>query len=780
MMLEVPIRASPRPPWFERARTARSEGRLEEARAACEPHTRDAGLDGARAVGLLGRLAMARGDTHDAATLLSRAVALHAGQRRPVEEADDRFALAYTLATHERRYDDARLALDAEVLGIAGDLTAKRAYYRAVVEHQAGDARRALTLLAEAKERLERQGLAAELVDSADLEALVLFRMGRVAEAKERLLDSDRRFASTTRPCARATRMANLATATLRAHRWAGEPSGSLAPGEALGYAETALSVGDRSCPGGLRHANAQLAIAEASLLMGGLERTRVALDDARAVLPRPARWFLAHWHEVRARLALAHQDFADAAREADVALVSAASPHEVWAIEDLRARALSRLGRREETIVALRSAEAALDDVVATAPLGEGRGTAAALRSSSARTLVEALLDAGDSAGAYEAARRARVRGISSLALVSRLPSLPEETRARLEVGLAAMRRELDADDAESGTSWALPTTELDARAKALESRRAGRRRSLDTLLASAGYERARTVDAAPGTVTLFPFRRDGSLVVFVATARGVNVHEAKGTLSLAQLLGPLVRDIEHASRVRILATGDTLSLALHTLPLGGLPLAARVPTTYALDLSRPDVAEGNGVLLVADPSGNLPYAREEIERAVRFFGDMRRGPVKVLRQGEAVRTSLERAMDGRAILYFAGHALAGGRDGTGSSLALAEGTRLGVPDILRSSRPPTHVILSACEAAREEPSAVASLGVAQAFILAGTRSALAPDVAVADRAAMDLASRVAANLGTGDVAAALAEALREGPPVSPEMLRAFRVIGP
>ena len=184
--------------------------------------------------------------------------------------------------------------------------------------------------------------------------------------------------------------------------------------------------------------------------------------------------------------------------------------------------------------------------------------------------------------------------------------------------------------------------------------------------------------------------------------------------------------------------------------------------------------------MLLVADPSGNLPYAREEIERAVRSFGDMRRGPVQVLRQGEAVRTSVERAMDGRAILYFAGHALAGGRDGTGSSLALAEGTRLGVPDILRSSRPPTHVILSACEAAREEPSAVASLGVAQAFILAGTRSALAPDVAVADRAAMDLASRVAADLGTGDVAAALAEALRKGPPVSPEMLRAFRVIGP
>lgn len=777
-LVEVPLARAERPEWYERARAARAGGRASEARDAAEPHANAPGLEGARALGLLGRLAMARGDTHEGATFLARAVALHRDQGRIVEEGDDRFALAYTLATHEKRYDDARAVLDAAMLDDAGDLRAKRAYYRAIVEHQAGETRQALARIAEAEELLARQGLAAERVDTTELEGLVLLRVGRLAEAKQVLLEAERTFAETTRPCTRATRLVNLAIATLRAYEWGGASEAPNAPLEALGYAELARTLGDRACPGGLRHASAQLHAAHAALLLRREADARAMLEDARAALPRPSRWFLAGWHEIRARADMAQGESSSAERELRVALAYAGSPHDRWALHDLRARALLRLGRNEDAIGALRHAEEALDDVVATSPLGDGRARSAAARAETARTLVDTLLISGDTSAAYEASRRARARALGASVLASRLPLLPPEAKTRLEAGLAALRRELDADDAEASSSWALPTAELDARERERAARERTRRRELDALLALAGHGRTPLAEAPADTVTLFPFVRGARTFVFVAHRRDVRVHEARGSATLEELLGPLAPAVARAARVRILATGDTRALDLHALPLGGVPLALVVPTTYALDVARPDVARGAGVLLVADPSGNLPFAREEVLRVAHALDAP---STSILRQESAVRGAVEQAMEGRALLYFAGHARAQGLDGSGSALELAAGTRLGVGDVLRARRPPRHVILSACEAAREEGTNVVSLGVAQAFVLAGSASVLAPDVAVPDRAAMELASRVAAALGDedGDAAAAMVKAFRADPP-SAAMLRAFRVIGP
>lgn len=50
------------------------------------------------------------------------------------------------------------------------------------------------------------------------------------------------------------------------------------------------------------------------------------------------------------------------------------------------------------------------------------------------------------------------------------------------------------------------------------------------------------------------------------------------------------------------------------------------------------------------------------------------------------------------------------------------ADGDRLEVTDILALERAPNQVILSACEGARDEYSEVATLGLAQAFVVAGS----------------------------------------------------------
>ena len=79
--------------------------------------------------------------------------------------------------------------------------------------------------------------------------------------------------------------------------------------------------------------------------------------------------------------------------------------------------------------------------------------------------------------------------------------------------------------------------------------------------------------------------------------------------------------------------------------------------------------------------------------------------------------------------LLHYAGHGTFSGLGGWDSSLLLAEKTRLTLGDVL-SLRPraPAWVVLSACDTGRSSTEVpVESLGLAHAFVLAGSRAVIA-----------------------------------------------------
>lgn len=179
-----------------------------------------------------------------------------------------------------------------------------------------------------------------------------------------------------------------------------------------------------------------------------------------------------------------------------------------------------------------------------------------------------------------------------------------------------------------------------------------------------------------------------------------------------------------------------------------------------YALDLPRPapvDAREdGRTALVVADPQGNLPQAREEA-RLVReaLHGDWRvREHSGAAAEGASVRVALEQA----ELFHYAGHGRFAGLGGWESALPLY-GSHLTVGDVLALRKVPAWVVLSGCETARAaQESPVESMGLAQAFLAAGAHGVVAARRVVADE----------------DALALMRELYRQGGPTSlPESLR-------
>ncbi len=153
---------------------------------------------------------------------------------------------------------------------------------------------------------------------------------------------------------------------------------------------------------------------------------------------------------------------------------------------------------------------------------------------------------------------------------------------------------------------------------------------------------------------------------------------------------------------------------------------------------------------LVLADPSGDLPSAREEAATASRLTGaSVRLGK---LASGAALEPSTDR------LLHFATHTVV---DVTGPALVLAD-RKLSVADILRRHLHANLVVLASCHSgSRLEATAADTLSTA--FLRAGSGAVLATLRSVEDRFASDVIRAFYEQGGLDDPAGALARVQRQ-----------------
>jgi CHAT domain-containing protein len=141
----------------------------------------------------------------------------------------------------------------------------------------------------------------------------------------------------------------------------------------------------------------------------------------------------------------------------------------------------------------------------------------------------------------------------------------------------------------------------------------------------------------------------------------------------------------------------------------------------------------KSSSALIVTNPTGDLASAVHEGDVVARALGGWQ---ITRLDKSLASRDVVLRLLPGVALFHYAGHALVEGPSGSGNSLVLADGARADLGDLLALQRLPGVVVLAACQtaAAAATGSRRSGMGLAQAFLAAGSRFVVAPVENVGD----------------------------------------------
>jgi tetratricopeptide (TPR) repeat protein len=704
-----------------------------------------------RNLGLLARIALAQGDGEAAAKSCREAIAADRAAGALLAEDNDTTLLAWILI-QQHQLPAARKVLSGLQLpaGSPAEAVYKRSYHRGLLAEQLGDARAALTDLTAAVDQAERVGLGSERWYAEQVLGRQLSALGRSREAAA-LFDRLHRTRPSLSPCEWADLLTNQAWSLLLAGE-AGERLGDPVP-----LLEEARQAAESTpCPAlEERRLNGLLNLTLAHLQSGRLPQAHASLKAARDLdrftSPLDRLWSL----ELEARL-----DLDEGRPEAALQLYErleelaarASSPESRWRAAYGRARCYRDMGRSSEALAAFGQAEALLDEQSLQVPMHEGRETFLAQRERATGLYLEVLLARGRNAEALEVARRARSRMLRQLARGDRLAHLPAIQRERWEGALAEYQQQRTALDADAAADWELPADQAARKREARAARYKEIERFLDQMFNALGGPGERAAGLQPprsGEVVLAYHPLSHGWVGFAATGGAVAVHRfelPEGDLPdpamAALVLAPFRAQIERAERVRVLPYGRLRGVDFHALPFRGDILLASRPVIYGLDLAVPtgDQPPGRRALVVADPLGNLPAAVREADvvtaalRGQSWTTDSLRGE-------KAEEGAVRRALGQVDLLHYAGHGTFSGFGGWESVLPLAGSTRLTLGDVLTLGRAPRWVVLSGCETGQSSADApVEGLGLAQAFLLAGSRSVIAATRPVVDRAAEGL----------------------------------------
>jgi cellulose synthase operon protein C len=652
------------------------------------------------------------------------------------------------------------------------------AYYRCLLAAKEGDYRTALAHIASALEIADRVKRGTDRWFAEEEHALLLSDLGRWREAAEEFA----RLASAPRSKKARDQgelLNNQAWATLLAREAASDPENANLenPVPVLDKAIEKFLSDERSPPRSVF--SAQLNLVLAHLQAKRPDLAAEALDVARGLEAKAPLLDRLWGLDLAARVDLvrgkARQALATYQRLDQIA-TAAGSPDGRLRAALGRAHATAALGKRGEAIAILRQAEDLLDNQSLQVPLNDGRATFVSQREGISSLEIKLQLDTGQTQDALDTARRSRSRFLRQLVSGERLTSLSPESRDRWSEAIARYQKEKSSLDEAVSKDWSLPADELGP-ALAARAVQAGKlKRLLDDALETLGSPPAGGPIEPPraGELLLAFHPLPGGWVAFAADVNSIAVHPfaldagllADPQALAREVLEPFHDEIERAQRIRILPYGSLRSLDFHALPFTGDVLLKAKPVIYGLDVPTKLEASNHGrpgeprALLVADPNDNLPGALAEVEEVGRAIAAWKPSwPVARLTAAAARADVVRGQLDTLDLFHFSGHGVFEGFGGWDSRLRLADETSVTIGDLLALERAPRWVVLSGCDTGRSGAEArIEGLGIANAFLLAGSRAVVASVRPVDDKTTLRLFAELYRRWdGNGDLAVAL-----------------------
>lgn len=484
------------------------------------------------------------------------------------------------------------------------------------------------------------------------------------------------------------------------------------------------------------------LSKARDALRLEDLDAMAAALQDAAPLGHDEALWALylqGRLHQRRGELAVARE-----VMDSVIASTGEASPRHRWQALVAQGEILAALKQPAEAIVVLHEARAVLLRHSLMVPLHNGRDRFLSRGLSADRLLVTLLLEEGQVEDALTVIRSARLQLLQGL-LVEQF-SVSDQAR-----WAAAVAHYTEARAAVTPAQW----TATGEQSRVLTTLRR-RQKELARQAFDAGTPQSLPAlslrSPEPGELMLAWFELGEGWVGIAASSDAVlaasidDLGTDPSPEARAGLLAPFAAQIASAEVLTLLPHGPLRGENLHMLPLDGRPLLEHLPVRYSLDLPpRSPRPAGIRAAVVSDPRLNLHGAREEAERVAASLAQAG-WTVDTLSGTEAARSALLSLLSGVSMLHYAGH---GERNNivTESAFLVAAGERLTVGDLLTLAQAPQTVVLSTCDGAASPAVAAESLGLAQAFLLAGAEQVIAAVEPVQDSDSRVLMERLYAS---------------------------------
>jgi tetratricopeptide (TPR) repeat protein len=698
----------------------------------------------------LAAMAHYQGHDTDAAEFLAKGIAVdHAVGMLSSEIRNATMLVAIYL--DRGHFDKAQQILERIPDGISADSRYLAAYNRGLWADSVGNYGLALEQIRRAVDLTERVGTKGNRGTAEQVLARILQELGRSQESETLFtrLNAKRQFGD---KCDLGSLLTNHAWSRLLAHE-GGENLGDPTPD-----LQEAQAVFDQNHCRPAQRLNARLNLALAHQQAGRWPKARHVLTEARepSLASQATLDQRLWWLDLEGRQAIAEKNPAGAINLYDQLSQVA---QEALSLEGRfraavgRAHAQLALGQPAEAIRHFQEADRLIDEQTWYIPAYEGRDTFVAQRESEMRQYLQLLLDRGQKQDALALVRRDRSRLLRQLALRDQLAHLSPDGQLRWAGSLSKYWALRDQVDREAGQEGLLPGDQLkralEDRALQLEQARRGLDRAMADLGDLGNGEKRDPTPPLPGEVILAFHPLPKGWVGFAAHGHDIEITTfdlpaAFGdTKALARcLIEPFQPALTGARRLRVLPYGPLRSVDFHALPLAGKPLLAWLPVVYGLDLpahapSAP--AQTPVALLVADPEGNLSEAKKESKDVAETIRGWGQGwTLKEATTAGKVREELPSA----DLFQFAGHGEYSGFAGWDSALRLANGSRLTPTDLLALRRVPSWVVLATCEGGRSSEEAPGEgIGLAQAFLLAGSRAVVAATRPVLDATAHDFA---------------------------------------
>jgi cellulose synthase operon protein C len=669
--------------------------------------------------------------------------ARQAASRDALREVDDKTLSVYH-QIQKRNLPAARETLSS--LRLPSEAPAESrylvSYYQGLLAEKEGDYRKALSEVRKAVEIAERVNLAHYQWLAEEKLALLLRGVGR-SRASAHLFERLRRTPQAWDSCEKAQFLNNQAWSALLA-REAGESLEDPTP-----LLEAALEAYGSCKNARIKQVgNTLLNLALAHLQERRLPQAKDLLARAHRLEPHPPLSEILWRLDLEARIELLEGRPTEALRLfeelAELAQV-ASSPDGRLRAAFGQAQSYQALENPAAALETLRMAENLLDEQSLQVPVQEGRETFAATRQALVGLHLEILLEQDRKAEALGVARHSRSRMLRQLERSDSLAGLTPEQRERWDRLLAAYQEKRASLEERASSDWKLAANQLSREQAAREVEAEATKKFLDEAFQVLESPGERTEEEQPPlrpgelTLTYHPLRH--GWIGFAADGKTpVRVHRfelppdflSRPEELSRRLLLPFRDSIERTKRIRILASGPLREVDFHALPFAGDVLLAKAPVVYGLDLpvsTAPVSAQGRQALLVADPRDDLQGARDEaglVRKVLRSASQP--WIIEELKSAKASAKAVHARLPAADLLHYAGHGSFSGFGGWESSLLLADETRLTLGDLLALERVPPWVVLSACDtglSSTEIP--IESLGLAHAFLLAGSRGVVA-----------------------------------------------------